>query len=316
MAKLENQLSESIDDAMIDALAETSGVYNYFDALIKTIGTSKTADQYIYDNLYNTVAGQTTKALEDSKASIKTTALSLGLNLSEGLADGVTDNSKTATDAISKVANDTTDTAKDAFDIHSPSKVFYGIGQYVAEGLTNGIKDNSILAVTAIAQTASMITSMAEKSLQPLTNVFDNVFDRILNSMQNFNYSMITGIKDTLNTIIDDLNATFNGINSVQFDLPMGNGRFGVDIPKIPHLATGGLISPRSEFMAVLGDNKRENEIVSPISAMKKAVMEAISESNISSDRPINLYLDGEILFSTMRDKNRQYTKQTGKSAF
>lgn len=65
-----------------------------------------------------------------------------------------------------------------------------------------------------------------------------------------------------------------------------------------PALATGTVIPPNREFLATLGDNKREPEVVSPLSTMKQAVMEAIAESGISrggqSDRPIYLQLDGK----------------------
>lgn len=65
-----------------------------------------------------------------------------------------------------------------------------------------------------------------------------------------------------------------------------------------PALAMGTVVPPNREFMAVLGDNKREPEVVSPISTMKQAFIEALSESGISnnkqSDRPIYLQIDGK----------------------
>ena len=35
-------------------------------------------------------------------------------------------------------------------------------------------------------------------------------------------------------------------------------------------------------FAAILGDNNRETEVVSPLSTMKQALKEALEESNIS----------------------------------
>lgn len=65
-----------------------------------------------------------------------------------------------------------------------------------------------------------------------------------------------------------------------------------------PALATGTVVPPNREFLATLGDNKREPEVVSPISTMKQAFMEALAESGITgggqSDRPIILQLDGK----------------------
>lgn len=48
---------------------------------------------------------------------------------------------------------------------------------------------------------------------------------------------------------------------------------------KMPRLATGTVVPPRAgEFAAILGDNNRDTEIVSPIPAMKQAFKEAIAE--------------------------------------
>ena len=46
------------------------------------------------------------------------------------------------------------------------------------------------------------------------------------------------------------------------------------------------MVPPRAgEFAAILGDNKRETEVVSPLSTMKQALMEALAESGISGGR-------------------------------
>ena len=45
-------------------------------------------------------------------------------------------------------------------------------------------------------------------------------------------------------------------------------------------LASGTVVPPNNgEFLAMLGDNTRETEIVSPLSTMKQALMEALAES-------------------------------------
>ena len=47
---------------------------------------------------------------------------------------------------------------------------------------------------------------------------------------------------------------------------------------KIPGLATGAVIPANREFVARLGDNKNEPEVVSPLSTMKQAFKEALAE--------------------------------------
>ena len=66
---------------------------------------------------------------------------------------------------------------------------------------------------------------------------------------------------------------------------------------KVPMLATGTVVPPRAGmFAAILGDNNRETEVVSPLSTMKQALKEALAESNISGRNQIataELVLDG-----------------------
>ena len=66
---------------------------------------------------------------------------------------------------------------------------------------------------------------------------------------------------------------------------------------RMPMLATGTVVPPRAGmFAAILGDNTKEPEIVSPLSTMKQALKEALAESNMSSGNQIakaELILDG-----------------------
>lgn len=89
---------------------------------------------------------------------------------------------------------------------------------------------------------------------------------------------------------------------------------------EIPKLATGTVVpASHGEFLAMLGDNKRETEVVSPLSTMKQAFLEAMAEGNFGgNDKDINLTinLDGEVIFKGMVNKDSDYRKRFGKSAF
>ena len=63
----------------------------------------------------------------------------------------------------------------------------------------------------------------------------------------------------------------------------------------IPQLATGAVIPPNREFMAVLGDNKKETEVVSPLSTMKQAMLEALRESGASGRGNTTIVFEGEL---------------------
>lgn len=68
----------------------------------------------------------------------------------------------------------------------------------------------------------------------------------------------------------------------------------------IPALAYGGLIPPNNPFLAVLGDNTQEAEIVSPLSTLEEAFARVMDRqpraSSAGTSRPliVNLMLDGQ----------------------
>lgn len=64
-----------------------------------------------------------------------------------------------------------------------------------------------------------------------------------------------------------------------------------IDLPDIPYLAKGTVVPANyGEFLAVLGDNKREAEVVSPVSTMKKAFMDALAESGGTGPKEVVIY--------------------------
>lgn len=82
--------------------------------------------------------------------------------------------------------------------------------------------------------------------------------------------------------------------------------------PAIPYLAKGTVVPPNTgEFTAVLGDNKRETEVVSPLSTMKQAMKEAMQEygtQDLVAD--VRVYWNGEEVYNQIEKvKARRGTK-------
>ena len=130
-------------------------------------------------------------------------------------------------------------------------------------------------------------------------------------------------IKTPINWIIDGINTIIGGLNSIAIDVPdwvpfVGGQHWGISIPEVPKLAQGTFIPANyGEFLAVLGDNKREAEVVSPISAMKQAFLEAMAErrNNDDGEQVINLYIGEEKFFTWIVGMNNRFAKQHGYSA-
>lgn len=88
---------------------------------------------------------------------------------------------------------------------------------------------------------------------------------------------------------------------------------YGTDIPGF---ANGGVVPPNDPFLAVLGDNKRETEIVAPYSTIKQAAGDAFAERGGQSGViPLHLYvhkgggLMREFKFSLDSEAKRQGMK-------
>ena len=88
----------------------------------------------------------------------------------------------------------------------------------------------------------------------------------------------ITVVENGVNKIIDI-------INRLSFNVPdwvpsLGGKRFGFNISRvsIPRLAQGGWVAANSPRLAIIGDNTREGEIVTPESKIREQVMAALKE--------------------------------------
>ena len=90
--------------------------------------------------------------------------------------------------------------------------------------------------------------------------------------------------------------------------LPAGSIRLLPRISSIPMLAAGAVVPPNNQFLAMLGDNKTETEVVSPLSTMKEALMEALAESQ----QHITVNVDGRQLFDIVVSQNNAEVRRTG----
>lgn len=124
-----------------------------------------------------------------------------------------------------------------------------------------------------------------------------NIFKGIINTM-------LTIVGSFVNAVIRGINWLIDKINTIDITIPdwvpaIGGKGFKPNLQRvnswnIPQLASGAVVPPNREFMAMLGDNKKETEIVSPLSTMKQALLEALRESGGGGNPEIKLYLDGK----------------------
>jgi len=102
--------------------------------------------------------------------------------------------------------------------------------------------------------------------------------------------SIGSGIRETINFIIRGVNTLIAGMNKISFKIPewvpgVGGKSFGINIPKIPMLAAGGIVTKPT--LAMIGE------------AGPEAVIPLSKGYGGSSDgpRPIVIYLDGRKIY-------------------
>lgn len=211
---------------------------------------------------------------------------------------------------------------------------------------TDVIKDKTAKAKLKFNETVKDIKTAAQKRYKAITDVFGGittwfkdkfseawkkvkeVFSKGGDTFKAIKDGILTSLKSVINGLIDGINKVikvpFDGINtalekvkniSIAGATPFKDKIKTISVPKIPKLATGTVVPANyGEFLAVLGDNKREPEIVSPESAIRKVVSEEFDRHGGSKEEIFKIIvpLDGKVIYETMVKRNKQNTKQTG----
>lgn len=169
-----------------------------------------------------------------------------------------------------------------------------------------------------------------KRAWEGIKNIFKGVFEALVGIAKVPINGVIALINGMIRGIISGVNTAIGVLNRIKIKVPdwvpkIGGSTWGFTIPtmtapQIPYLAKGTVV-PRNagQFAAILGDNKRETEVVSPLSTMKQAMMEALRESGNnggSSPQYITLNIDGHEFIRWLRDQNGQYRNRTGFGIF
>lgn len=138
-------------------------------------------------------------------------------------------------------------------------------------------------------------------------------------------WNLIVGtIEGAINLIIDGINLLISALNKIQVNIPdwvplLGGRTFGVNIPPVtrvslPRLASGAVIPPNSEFLAVLGDQKSGTNIETPLATMVQAFKQAMAETGGMGGRQITvvMQLDHRELGRAVYNLNNEETQRVG----
>lgn len=189
----------------------------------------------------------------------------------------------------------------------------------------NNIKSSAHEKWTAIWSTVGDSTGKIKDGIvEKFTSAKDKVVD------------IFGGIKDTIrgifnkaigivNGAIGTVNSAIGGIESAfsfgpwKVPTPFGKKTIGFSatfprVPTVPYLAKGAVIPPRSEFLAVLGDQKQGNNIETPEALLRKIVREESGNQQGSSEIRVIAQINRRVLFDEFIKEAKARQEYSGKN--
>lgn len=163
-------------------------------------------------------------------------------------------------------------------------RVEYGGG--LVQGIWSGITG-------VFSSVVSWFTGIFSQAWEGIKSVFSTVgefFQGIWNTIVNLFTTIGTAVGDAISGAVKGaINAVLSGaitiingfISAINLAIGVINAIPGVEIKKldkleVPQLAQGGFVRPNKPQAVVIGVNKHEGEIVSPISKMRDTVLDAM----------------------------------------
>ena len=187
-------------------------------------------------------------------------------------------------DTISNVFNGIKNTITNIWNniVTTISNVWNTIKTKVKEGAQGAWN-----AITSIfGNIANWFKNIFTQAWTAVKNVFSTggkIFDGIKEGIVNFFKTIVNGIIGAINKIIAVPFNAINGILQKIHDVEVAGFKpftwvHKFNVPQIPMLAQGGFVEANTPRLAVVGDNKTQGEIISPVDKMKETFLSALQE--------------------------------------
>lgn len=152
-----------------------------------------------------------------------------------------------------------------------------GVWKYVSEKTTTTFKNMWNTVTTKVGAIRDTIVDKFSNARDTVVDIFTKIRDTVV-SVFNKVISTINGAIGTINGAISTVESAFS-FGPWKVPTPTGSKTIGFKatfprVPTVPYLAKGAVIPPRSEFLAVLGDQKQGNNIETPEALLRKIVRE------------------------------------------
>lgn len=231
-----------------------------------------------------------------------------GHDIVEGLKEGIIDNfspTKITTFILTTMFSPFLSIFKSLFGIHSPSTVMAEMGNYIVEGLLNGMKDTWKSVVEWITEKIKWLTD----KISGMSNM-GGIIGKIASGFTGGGSSKSATFSMSSTNTPYAAHPAIAALSNVEF----------------PAYATGQVI-PRTmkQHLAWLGDNDRETEVVSPLSTIEQAVINAMAKVNANNSNngggtvtieiPVVIKGIGEI-GRAVQQFDKEFFKQNNRHAF
>jgi hypothetical protein len=223
----------------------------------------------------------------------------VGRNLLTGLYNGIVAGYNTVSSKISSIWERVTSGAQSAYDEHSPSKVFYKIGEFIIKGLALGIEQNSDDAVESFDN-----MSLNLDSVESFSKDFISIIARMTQDVTLMIDSMIEHINESISNLsnLEELENTYKNISKLS----------NVSVPKI---STGMMIPSSIQVTESIQDKQPPIDLSEMSDIIKEAVIEALLDPSILAQNENGdtvIQIDGKNVFTAVRNQNNMYKKRTG----
>ena len=174
----------------------------------------------------------------------------------------------------------------------------------VASGVWSNIQSVATTVWSIIQSVATTVWSIIGPPIESVWATFQSVGEKAWAGLQKigetFNRIVIDPIKSSVEWILEKVEWVLGKIGGIKDFLggigdKVGGAVSGAvnSVKGFLGLANGSVIEPNDPHLVMVGDNKREQEVVSPLSTIRQAVSEAIAASGgVGSSGPINLVLE------------------------
>lgn len=158
-------------------------------------------------------------------------------------------------------------------------------------------------------------------------NRVKSIFSNVFNGLSELVKKPINAVIGIVNGAISAINGAISGIESAvsfgpwEIPTPWGTRTIGFSasfprVPSVPYLASGAVIPPRSEFLAVLGDQKSGNNIEAPESLLRKIVREESGTSPGGGQYRFTAQLNRRTIFDEVIEEAKLRRDLNGRNPF